>query len=125
MGSHESNGMPQIGSMNKKGQIITDPSELFFLSPRTQAFLTGSEVIKEAVKRASVDFSVAYPITPQSEASSLVGELYADGYVGDYMRGESEFAVMGQCAGGAFGGARVFTTTAGPGTLRAFENFPM
>ncbi|KGA94744.1 transketolase C-terminal domain-containing protein [Leptospirillum ferriphilum] len=125
MAGHEGNGMPQIGSVNKKGQIITDPQELFFLSPRSQAFLTGSEVIKEAVKRASVDFSVAYPITPQSEASSLVGELFADGYVGDYMRGESEFAVMGECAGGAFGGARVFTTTAGPGTLRAFENFPM
>jgi pyruvate ferredoxin oxidoreductase alpha subunit len=32
---------------------------------------------------------------------------------------------MGQCAGSAFGGHRVFTTTAGPGTLRAMENFPM
>jgi pyruvate ferredoxin oxidoreductase alpha subunit len=32
---------------------------------------------------------------------------------------------MGQCAGAAFGGHRVFTTTAGPGTLRAMENFPM
>ncbi|HJU05636.1 MAG TPA: transketolase C-terminal domain-containing protein, partial [Nitrospiraceae bacterium] len=38
---------------------------------------------------------------------------------------ESEFAVMSQCAGAAFGGARVFTTTAGPGTMRAMENFPM
>ncbi|MDH5346779.1 MAG: ferredoxin oxidoreductase, partial [Nitrospira sp.] len=42
-----------------------------------------------------------------------------------YFRGESEFAVMSQCAGSAFGGARVFTTTAGPGTMRAMENFPM
>jgi pyruvate ferredoxin oxidoreductase alpha subunit len=32
---------------------------------------------------------------------------------------------MSQCAGAAFGGARVFTTTAGPGTMRAMENFPM
>ncbi|MDC4227346.1 MAG: hypothetical protein MPW15_24660 [Candidatus Manganitrophus sp.] len=40
-------------------------------------------------------------------------------------RGESEFAVMSQCAGASFGGARVFTTTSGPGTLRAYENFPM
>lgn len=30
MAGHEGNGMPQIGSMNKKGQIITDPQELFF-----------------------------------------------------------------------------------------------
>ncbi len=114
-----------IGTKNKKGQTIVTPEFLFSEAPRDAQFMTGSEVIREAVKRASVDFSVAYPITPQSEASSLIGELYAEGYVGDYMRGENEFAVMSQCAGAAFGGARVFTTTAGPGTLRAFENFPM
>lgn len=114
-----------IGKQNKKGQTYTDPQHLFFEVPRTPAFFTGSEVIKEAIRRASVDVMVAYPITPQSEAAALIGELYAEGYVADYMRGESEFAVMSQCAGASFGGARVFTTTAGPGTLRAFENFPM
>jgi pyruvate ferredoxin oxidoreductase alpha subunit len=114
-----------IGTANKKGQIYTDPRELFFKAQRTPSFLTGSEVIKEAIRRASVDVMVAYPITPQSEAAALIGELFAEGYVGDYFRGESEFAVMSQCAGAAFGGARVFTTTAGPGTLRAYENFPM
>ena len=114
-----------IGTANKKGQIFTEPRQLFFEAPRVPVFLTGSEVIKEAVRRASVDVMVAYPITPQSEAAALCGELFAEGYIGDYMRGESEFAVMSQCAGAAFGGARVFTTTAGPGTLRAFENFPM
>jgi pyruvate ferredoxin oxidoreductase alpha subunit len=114
-----------IGTANKKGQIFTEPRKLFFEAPRVPVFLTGSVVIKEAVRRASVDVMVAYPITPQSEAAALCGELFAEGYVGDYMRGESEFAVMSQCAGAAFGGARVFTTTAGPGTLRAFENFPM
>ncbi|MBI5197696.1 MAG: ferredoxin oxidoreductase [Nitrospirae bacterium] len=118
------NGL-QIGQKNKKGQTYTDPNFLFFEAPRTASFMTGSEVIKEAIRRASVDCMVAYPITPQSEAAALIGELYAEGYVGDYMRGESEFAVMSQCAGAAFGGARVFTTTAGPGTMRAFENFPM
>lgn len=114
-----------IGTINKKGQTVTEPRQLFFEAPRVTSFLTGSEVIKEAVRRASVDVMVAYPITPQSEAAALCGELFAEGYIGDYMRGESEFAVMSQCAGAAFGGARVFTTTAGPGTLRAFENFPM
>jgi pyruvate ferredoxin oxidoreductase alpha subunit len=114
-----------IGQKNKVGQTYTDAHQLFFETPRTPAFMTGSEVIKEAIRRASVDSMVAYPITPQSEAAALIGELYAEGYIGDYMRGESEFAVMSQCAGAAFGGARVFTTTAGPGTLRAFENFPM
>ena len=115
----------QIGKKNKMGQIYTDPQKLFFEAPRTSAFYTGSEVIKEAIRRANIDVMVAYPITPQSEAAALIGELYAEGYIGDYMRGESEFAVMGQCAGASFGGARVFTTTAGPGTMRAMENFPM
>ena len=115
----------RIGQKNKVGQIYTDPYELFNTVERTPSFMTGSEVIKEALRRASVDSMVAYPITPQSEAAALIGELYAEGYIGDYMRGENEFAVMSQCAGAAFGGARVFTTTAGPGTLRAFENFPM
>jgi pyruvate ferredoxin oxidoreductase alpha subunit len=114
-----------IGTVNKKGQTYTDPRHMFFEAQRVPSFLTGSEVIKEAIRRASVDVMVAYPITPQSEAAALIGELFAEGYIGDYMRGESEFAVMSQCAGAAFGGARVFTTTAGPGTLRAFENFPM
>lgn len=114
-----------IGTVNKKGQKIVEPEYLFFEAPRQQYFMTGSEVVREAIRRASVDISVAYPITPQSEAAAMVGDLYVEGYVGDYFRGESEFAVMSQCAGASFGGARVFTTTSGPGTLRAYENFPM
>src|SRR5215203_5696066 len=96
-----------IGTKNKKGQTYTDTWKM----------------MKEALRRASCDVMIAYPITPQSEAAALIGELFAEGYIGDYFRGESEFAVMSQCAGAAFGGARVFTTTAGPGTMRAMENF--
>ena len=114
-----------IGTKNKKGQTYTETWSMMNEAPRTPSFYTGSEVIKEAVRRASCDVMIAYPITPQSEAAALIGELFAEGYIGDYFRGESEFAVMSQCAGAAFGGARVFTTTAGPGTMRAMENFPM
>ncbi|HSW38224.1 MAG TPA: transketolase C-terminal domain-containing protein, partial [Acidobacteriota bacterium] len=49
----------------------------------------------------------------------------AEGYVKDYFRGENEFAVMSEVAGAAMAGGRTFTATCGPGTLRAFENFPM
>jgi pyruvate ferredoxin oxidoreductase alpha subunit len=115
----------KLGQKNQKGQTYTDINDIFYSAKQTPNFLTGSEVIRAAVKVASVGTSVAYPITPQSEAAALIGELYAEGYVDEYFRGESEFAVMGQCAGSAFGGHRVFTTTAGPGTLRAMENFPM
>jgi pyruvate ferredoxin oxidoreductase alpha subunit len=115
----------KLGKKNQKGQTYTDINDIFYSAKQTPNFLTGSEVIRAAIKVASVGTSVAYPITPQSEAAALIGELYAEGYVDEYFRGESEFAVMGQCAGAAFGGHRVFTTTAGPGTLRAMENFPM
>jgi pyruvate ferredoxin oxidoreductase alpha subunit len=110
---------------NQKDQVHTEPNEFFYGVERITKFFTGSEVIQSAIKVSHCDVMVAYPITPQSEAAALIGELFADGYIGDYFRGESEFAVMGQCAGASFGGARVFTTTAGPGTLRAMENFPM
>jgi pyruvate ferredoxin oxidoreductase alpha subunit len=115
----------KLGTKNKMDQTYTDINTMFFDAERKASFMTGSEVIRQAIKVASVGTSVAYPITPQSEAAALIGELYSEGYLEEYFRGESEFAVMGQCAGAAFGGHRVFTTTAGPGTLRAMENFPM
>lgn len=114
-----------VGTKNRAGQVVTDPWKMMHEAERSPCFFTGSEVIKEAIRRANCDVMIAYPITPQSEAAALIGELFAEGFIGDYFRGESEFAVMSQCAGAAFGGARVFTTTAGPGTMRAMENFPM
>lgn len=114
-----------VGTKNRAGQVVADPWKMMHEAERTPCFYTGSEVIKEAIRRANCDVMIAYPITPQSEAAALIGELFAEGFIGDYFRGESEFAVMSQCAGAAFGGARVFTTTAGPGTMRAMENFPM
>jgi len=115
----------KLGDKGPMNQIVTDPNVMLHEAERIPDFLTGSEVIRAAIKRANLDVMIAYPITPQSEAAALIGELYAEGYVREYFRGENEFAVMGECAGAAFGGARVFTTTAGPGTLRAMENFPM
>ncbi|MDE0404707.1 MAG: ferredoxin oxidoreductase [Nitrospira sp.] len=114
-----------VGTKNRSGQVVTDAWKMMHEAERSPCFFTGSEVIKEAIRRANCDVMIAYPITPQSEAAALIGELFAEGFIGDYFRGESEFAVMSQCAGAAFGGARVFTTTAGPGTMRAMENFPM
>jgi len=110
---------------NWSGQKLVSTDHLLFEAPRTKHFMTGSEVLKEAVKRCTVDASVSYPITPQSEAAHLIGELWAEGYVGTYFRGENEFGVMSEVAGCAMAGARTITTTSGPGTLRAMENFAM
>jgi pyruvate ferredoxin oxidoreductase alpha subunit len=108
---------------NWSGQKLVTADHMLFEAPREKHFMTGSEVLKEAVKRCTVDASVSYPITPQSEAAHLIGELWAEGYVGTYFRGENEFGVMSEVAGCAMAGARTITTTSGPGTLRAMENF--
>ena len=102
-----------------------DAERLLHEVPRIPAFITGSEAVAEAVKRANVDMTVAYPITPQSESMHLVGDLFAQGYIRDYYRAENEFAVMAAIHGASLGGGRVFTATSGPGTLRAMEMFPV
>lgn len=109
----------------KPRQVDRSAEELLFREPREKAFITGSEAVSEAVKRANVDMAIAYPITPQSESMHLVGDLYAQGYIKDYYRAENEFAVMAAVHGAALGGGRVFTATSGPGTMRAMEMFPV
>ena len=69
----------KIGEKNRKGQTYTDPNDFYFNQEGKPNFLTGSEVIRQAIKQASVGISVAYPITPQSEAAALIGELFAEG----------------------------------------------
>src|SRR5690349_24625076 len=48
-----------IGTKNRKGQVITDPRVMMNEAPRTASFYTGSEVIKEAIRRASIDVMIA------------------------------------------------------------------
>ena len=104
-----------------KRQKVVTPEWMFKEAPRVREFITGSEVAKEAVRRSNVDFSVAYPITPQSETMQLIGVLYGEGYVKEYYRGEEEYGVMSAIAGASRAGVRCFTATAGPGTLRGLE----
>lgn len=111
--------------MSDLEQYATTPIHQLLQGPRTSAFITGSEAVGEAVKRAAVDMAIAYPITPQSESMHLVGELFAQGFIKGYYRAENEFAVMAAVHGAALGGGRVFTATSGPGTLRAMEMFPV
>jgi pyruvate ferredoxin oxidoreductase alpha subunit len=108
-----------------KEQRVVYPEYLFVEAAREPAFITGSEAVAEAVKRANVDMVIAYPITSQSESMHLVGELYANGHIKDYYRVENEFAVMAAVLGASLGGGRVFTATSGLGTLRAMEMLPV
>lgn len=118
--------MPEAAiNVNTKPEMReVDPSYLLNEAKREKMFITGSEAVKEAVRRSNVSIAIAYPITPQSESMHLVGDLFAEGCLEEYFRGENEFAVMSAVAGASMGGVRVFTATGGPGTLRAFEVFP-
>lgn len=106
-------------------QRVVDPDDLVLNAPREKQFITGSEAVAEAIKRANIDMAIAFPITPQSESMNLIGELYKEGYLKDYFRAENEFAVMAAIHGASLAGGRVFTATSGPGTLRAMEMFPV
>ncbi len=102
-------------------QRVVDPDYLIFEAPRERKFITGSQAMAEAVKRANVDIAIAYPITPQSETMHLVGDLWAQGFLKDYYRAEEEYGAMSAIAGAARGGARAFSATSGPGLLRGLE----
>ncbi len=90
-------------------------------APREKKFITGAQAMAEAVKRASVDMAIAYPITPQSEVMHLVGDIYAQGHIKEYYRAEEELGTMSAIAGAARAGVRLFTATSGPGLLRGLE----
>jgi len=102
-------------------QKVVETDYLLLEAPREKKFITGSQAMAEAVKRANVDIAIAYPITPQSETMHLVGDLWAQGYVKDYYRAEEEYGTMSAIAGAVRGGVRAFTATSGPGLLRGIE----
>ncbi|CAA6806429.1 MAG: Pyruvate:ferredoxin oxidoreductase, alpha subunit (EC [uncultured Sulfurovum sp.] len=105
-------------SLNK---TLVDMNYLLKEAPREQHFITGAQAMAEAVKRASCDMAIAYPITPQSEVMHLVGDIYAQGHIKEYYRAEEELGTMSAIAGAARGGVRMFTATSGPGLLRGLE----
>jgi len=107
--------------MSKKTDTIVDMDFLLKEAPRERHFITGAQAMAEAVRRASVDMAVAYPITPQSEVMHLVGDIYAEGHIKEYYRAEEELGTMSAITGAAKTGVRLFTATSGPGLLRGLE----
>jgi pyruvate ferredoxin oxidoreductase alpha subunit len=105
-------------SLNK---TLVSADYLLKEAPREKHFITGAQAMAEAVKRASVDMAIAYPITPQSEVMHLVGDIYAQGHIKEYYRAEEELGTMSAIAGAARAGVRLFTATSGPGLLRGLE----
>ncbi len=77
-------------------------------------FMKGNEAIAEAAIRAGLQGYFGYPITPQSEVIEyLAQEEPKHDYV--LLQAESEVAAANMIYGAGGAGARVMTTTSGPG----------
>ncbi len=74
----------------------------------------GNEAIGEAAIRAGCRFFFGYPITPQNEIPEYMArELPGKG--GVFLQAESELAAINMVYGAAAAGARVMTSSSGPG----------
>ncbi|RMF28983.1 MAG: 3-methyl-2-oxobutanoate dehydrogenase subunit beta, partial [Chloroflexi bacterium] len=76
--------------------------------------LKGNEAIAEAAIRAGLEAFFGYPITPQSELLEHMARRMPElGRV--FLQAESEVAAINMVYGAACAGARVMTSTSGPG----------
>ncbi len=78
------------------------------------AFLQGNEAAAFGALYAGCDFFAGYPITPSTEVSEVLSiELPKTG--GKFLQMEDEIAAMAAILGGSLAGAKVLTSTSGPG----------
>jgi 2-oxoglutarate ferredoxin oxidoreductase subunit alpha len=76
--------------------------------------MKGNEAIAEAALRAGCRFYAGYPITPQSEILEYMAENM-EKRGGTFIQGENEIASMSMLWGAAAAGARVMSSSSGPG----------
>lgn len=85
-----------------------------------RVLMKGNEAIAEAICRAGCQAAFGYPITPQNEIPEYLSrELKKHG--GFFLQSESELAGINMVLGAAAAGARVVTTTSGPGISLMLE----
>ena len=78
------------------------------------AFLQGNEAAAHGALYAGCDFFAGYPITPSTEVSEVLSiELPKTG--GKFLQMEDEIAAMAAILGASLAGAKVCTSTSGPG----------
>ena len=76
--------------------------------------MKGNEALAEAAIRAGCRFFSGYPITPQTEILEYLSWRMAE-VGGDYIQTEDELAAVNMLLGASAAGARVLTTSSGPG----------
>jgi len=80
--------------------------------------MDGNTATSYGVKLSRVDVIAVYPITPQTEMATFIGDLVTKGEMkAKYIRTESEHASMSICAGASAAGARAFTASASQGIV--------
>jgi 2-oxoglutarate/2-oxoacid ferredoxin oxidoreductase subunit alpha len=78
------------------------------------AFLQGNEAAARGALYAGCTFFAGYPITPSTEVSEVLSkELPKIG--GKFLQMEDEIGAMAACLGASLTGAKVLTSTSGPG----------
>ncbi len=86
----------------------------------SKILMKGNEAIAEAALRNGCDAFFGYPITPQSEIPEYFArEMPKRGKL--FLQAESELAAMNMCMGASASGARVMTSTSGPGYCLKLE----
>jgi 2-oxoglutarate ferredoxin oxidoreductase subunit alpha len=79
-----------------------------------QRMMKGNEAIAEAAVRAGCRFFFGYPITPQTELMEYLARRLPEAG-GTFLQAESEVAAVNMVYGAAGTGARVITSSSGPG----------
>lgn len=79
-----------------------------------KVLMKGNEAIGEAALRAGCRCFFGYPITPQTELPEYLSKMMPDSG-GVFLQAESEIAAINMVFGAAGSGARVMTSSSGPG----------
>lgn len=79
-----------------------------------QGMMKGNEAIAEAALRAGCRYYFGYPITPQTEIMECLARRLPE-VGGTFLQAESELAAVNMVYGAAGAGARVMTSSSGPG----------
>lgn len=92
------------------------------MSSPKKVFIKGNEAIAMAAINAGCRYYFGYPITPQNEIPEYMAEhMPATG--GEFLQAESEIASINMLIGAAATGARVMTSSSGPGISLMQEGF--
>jgi 2-oxoglutarate ferredoxin oxidoreductase subunit alpha len=105
--------------MNELGGPLSD-FQLEEADGKNRLFMIGNDAIGLGALAAGCRFMPAYPITPASEIMEyLIKKLPK--YSGTVIQTEDEIAAITMAIGGAYGGVRTMTASAGPGLSLMME----